>query len=175
MSLEHRRYLRQEKSKEDKQQSILCVSGIAPNPHHFAVKADLEIPYDKKVTCPFCLALGELNKFLTSTKKGISRSHVKCPFCHQGFLMRTLLLMTKWSAKEYAEWAQPYSHSGFWQKVNFDVWKDRLRIIGWTEEFWNRYKELKTNDSHENYADHMDRESEEWARRQQQIEEEQRA
>lgn len=161
-SMEHRKYLRQEKAKGDKKQAVLIGEGISPNPHHFAVKTDVFMPVDKKVTCPFCLGLQPFNLFLTSTKKGISRSIAKCPLCHQGFKLETLMKMSKWTAKEYAEWVQPYSHSGFWQKINFSVWRNRLQLMGWTDDFWNRYNELKGSDTNESYEDHMKRAQEEW-------------
>lgn len=76
--------------------------------------------------------------------------------------MRTLLNMSKWTAKQYADWVQPYSHSGFWKKINYSVWKDRLRLMGWTEAFWDRYKELKGDDTSESYEDHMAKAQTEW-------------
>jgi hypothetical protein len=70
----------------------------------------------------------------------------KCPLCGQGVHLRTLKLMSTCTAKQYAEWVWPYSKFGFWklvQLVPFSTWKDRLKLMGWTQEFWDRYKELK--------------------------------
>jgi len=65
--------------------------------------------------------------------------------------------MRKWTAKQYADWVYPYSHSGFWQKVKFETWKKRLFLMGWTEEFWDHYKELRADDGSESYSDYMNR------------------
>jgi len=37
--------------------------------------------------------------------------------------------------------------------VNFNLWKRRLELMGWTQEFWDRYKELKGEDRGESYED----------------------
>ena len=161
----HRKYMREEKAKEDKQQAILSTEGIAPNPQHYAMKTDVIIFTEKKVTCPFCLGLEQFGKFLTSTKKGFSHSDGKCPLCGQGMRLKTLLQMGKMTAREYAEWVQPYSHSGFFQKIDYTVWKNRLKLMGWTEEFWDRYNELKATDTHESYEKHMEKAQEEWRAR----------
>ena len=153
MSLEHKRYQRQVKAGSDKHQLVFTSQGVGRNPKAKTVDVNLAVPPDKKVTCPFCLGLSEFRLFLVSTKKGISRSMVKCPLCKQGLYLKTVVGMSKWTAAEYAGWVQPYSRSGFWKKVNFNLWKRRLELMGWTQEFWDRYKELKGEDRGESYED----------------------
>jgi transcription elongation factor Elf1 len=146
MSLESRRYKRQERARYDKAQTVLTEEGPAPNPRNYARKAQALVDPAKKVTCPFCLGLDEFRLFLVSTKKGVSRALGKCPMCGKGLKLRTLVEMVKWGPREYAEFVAPYASDGFWQKVPWDVWKDRLKIMGWTQPFWDRYHELRPQD-----------------------------
>lgn len=157
-SLEERRYRRQEAAKMDKSQTVFSPEGLKPNPITRVIKVmDTVLPLMKKVTCPFCLGLSPFRQYLVSTKKGISKSVGKCPLCDQGMFLKTLVGMDSWTATQYAGWVQPYSRNGFWKKVNFEVWKRRLQLMGWTQEFWDRYKELKGDDGSEGYGDYMER------------------
>jgi hypothetical protein len=143
MSLEHRRYLRQEKASFDRAQTVLTEKGAAPNPRTFTVK-HLALPdLNKRVTCPFCLGLEKFRLFLVSTKKGYSRSMGKCPLCGEGMRIKTLTDMLKWGPREYAQFVAPYASDGFWKKCKWEVWKERLALMKWTEEFWSRYHELR--------------------------------
>jgi transcription elongation factor Elf1 len=159
LSLERRRYLRRERVHTDPHQAILVDSGIAKNPSLYTTSetSTLFSPR-KKVTCPFCLGLEEFRQFLVSTKKGISTGSAKCPLCGLGFRMKSLVGMAKWTPKEYADWVYAYTADGFWKKVKFDTWKKRLFLMGWTNDFWLRYKELKGEDQkNESYTDYLDR------------------
>jgi hypothetical protein len=129
------------------------------------------LPMNKPVTCPFCLGLSEFHRFLMSTKQGISHSLGVCPLCGQGLQLKTLKLMSECTPEQFAEWIHKYK--GFWRKVtNFNRFRDRLWIMGWTKPFWRRYYALKAEDKaegmQEGYADYMNRlgreQAEEWNR-----------
>jgi transcription elongation factor Elf1 len=148
----------QERARRDPHQAVLANSGIDKNPSLYTViESSMAINPKKKVTCPFCLGLSEFRLFLVSGKKGISLGTAKCPLCGLTFRMKSLVCMAKWTAKEYADWVFEYSHAGFWTKVKFDTWKKRLYLMRWTEEFWERYHELKGEDKDESYTDYVDR------------------
>lgn len=151
--MERRRFLQRERARQDKQQTTLAPEGVKANPYVYAVKTEILPPPEKQVTCPLCLGLEQFNRFLVSNKKGISRSVGKCPLCGQGMFLKTLVHMEKCTAKQYAEWVYQYSRSGFWKKVDFAVWKRRLQLMGWTQDFWDRYKELKGEDQSESSED----------------------
>jgi transcription elongation factor Elf1 len=159
----HRRYLRQESARYDKAQAILTPEGVGPNPRAYSMRAQVLVEPQKKVTCPFCLGLEEFRLFLVSTKKGLSRSLAKCPLCLNGMRLKTLVDMLKWDAKKYAEFVAPYASDGFWKKCKFDVWKKRLLIMGWTQEFWDRYHELRGQAETESFSAYMSRKGREEA------------
>jgi len=155
LSLGAKRFKRQERARYDKQQTVLTPSGTAPNPRIYSVTQTMMIAPEKRVTCPFCLGLEQFRRFLVSGEKGISRGTVKCPICNMTFRMRSLMNMVKWTATEYADWVFDYSHSGFWNKVNFEVWKKRLYLMGWSSEFWDRYRSLKGEDTNESFTEYI--------------------
>lgn len=109
-------------------------------------------------TCPFCLALNQFSRFLISGKKGINRGSGKCPNCGLGMKLETLQKMQEWTKKGnssgvifYAEWVYEYRSSGFWQKIHayFPEWKKYLSMMGWTKEFWEKYKALKEENNYD--------------------------
>jgi hypothetical protein len=107
------------------------------------------------LACPFCLHQDKLSAFFVSTTTGISQSKACCPECHNGMLMKSLY--NDWGAKEYADWVFDYRKSGFWKKCPFDKWKKRLHDIGWSIEFWARYKQLKGDDDADTIFDDAER------------------
>jgi len=107
------------------------------------------------VFCPFCLYYCKLQAFLVSTKKGYSYSNANCPECKQGMRMSTLV--ADMNPEQFAEFVHPYAGSGFWKKVNFAQWNERLRKMGWSYRFWQRYKELKSEGSEEAYEAYIER------------------
>lgn len=146
-ALEHRRYLRQEKAKQDLYQRTLSQGGSEPNLNPFTVRPEPTLDISKKTTCPFCLGLSEFRLFLTSSKKGFNTYLGNCPLCHQNVTLRVLKNMRTWGPREFAEFVAPYSLEGFWKKMDFKTWKNRLTIMGWASEFWDRYHELKGTDN----------------------------
>lgn len=165
-SQEHKNYLRVEKAKHDKSQMVLCPSGIKVNPNVVVVAHEILLPLNKDVSCPFCLGLSEFRKFLVSNKQGISRSMGRCPLCGNGLQLKSLYRMSKTDAKGYANWV--FNYKGFWHKINFNQWKGRLQLMGWTSDFWDQYKALKgeqqeEGDETESFTDYINRKGQEQA------------
>jgi len=103
------------------------------------------------VLCPFCLHIGKINEFLISTKKGYHRNLGQCPECNNK--MRLSTLTAEWTPEQFAEFAYNYATSGYWQKVPFKKFNNRLYKIGWAKKFWDRYKQLKGEDTQETYEE----------------------
>ena len=149
MSLDHRRFVRQEHAKKDMQQTVFFQDtakqtiDFKGNPNKYATLTTKGIDPFRNTTCPFCLGYSRLRLFLQSTKKGFNRGIGKCPLCGQGAKLQTLVKMETWGPEEYAQFVFDYRSSGFWQKIDFASWKKRLALMGWTERFWNKYKELR--------------------------------
>ena len=89
--------------------------------------------------CPFCL--NESNKFVIENK-GL----IKCPNCSNYMKMKTLLFVKDCSNEEYARWVYEYRLSGFFKKINFEQWTKKLKELGMSYEFWEKYKQLKGED-----------------------------
>lgn len=152
MTQEHRKYIRGEKVKRDKEQMMFSFSGsLKSNPNIVVVAHTTVLPLEKQVSCPFCLGLSDFRKFLVSNKQGISTSMGKCRLCGQGMFLRSLKLMSETNAVGYTRWV--FAYKGFWKKINFHVWKGRLQLIGWTQEFWDEYKRLKGEAQKEGQTD----------------------
>lgn len=163
---EHRRYLRVEKVREDKNQTVLCPTGIKQNPNIVLISTETLLPLTKQVSCPFCLGLSEFRLFLVSNKQGISRSMGKCPLCGQGMFLKSLSMMEKTNAAGYAKWV--FTYKGFFHKIKFPQWKGRLQLMGWTGDFWEAYHALKgeqqeQGDESESFMDYVNRKGQEAA------------
>lgn len=159
MSKSHRRHIRQERAKADQYQTIFGKGCLPKTRIKTVTTIGFTLDVSQIVMCPFCLYQGKLQQFLISTKKGISQSRAQCPECKNGMIMKSLT--TDMTPEEYAEWCFAYSASGFWRKVPFERWKSRLAAIGWAQQFWDRYKELKGDSAVENYEDYVIRTQEE--------------
>jgi hypothetical protein len=96
------------------------------------------------VVCPFCLYQAKLSAFFISNKQGISQKKAHCPECNNGMEMSSLY--NDWGSKEYAQWVYKYRVFGFWKKCPFEIWKKRLKQMGWSLDFWIMYKQLKGED-----------------------------
>lgn len=135
------RWERDMKSSDDKQQVRFNVGGWLEKPAPPKVESFMVCNPNEIVMCPFCLFKAQLNRFFVSTKKGVSQGMASCPECHNGMRMKTLL--AEMDATQYAEFVFGYRISGFWKKCPFEAWKKRLKDIGWSYQFWTRYKALK--------------------------------
>jgi len=149
MSRELKKYKREQHAYADKQQTRLGFADHLEPSEMQKAKTETGIDYTQQVMCPFCLHQDKLQAFLVSTKKGISQSKANCPECHNGMMLRNLT--ADWTPEQYAEFCYGYARTGFWDKVPFTKWKERLSDIGWAIPFWNKYKSLK--------ADNQDMES----------------
>ena len=149
MSLGHRKFTRQERAKQDMQQTVFFQDAkektidFKGNPNQWVKFTEKGIDPFKNTTCPFCLGYNRLRLFLVSTKKGYDRGSGKCPLCGKGAKLQTLVKMETWGPEEYAAFVFDYRSSGFWQKIKFDTWKKRLGMMGWNEQFWNEYRRLR--------------------------------
>lgn len=163
--MSHRKYRREQNAKDDKQQTMLnpkTLSFIEP-------KQKPEVKITETFTgvyrCPFCLHLNKINAFLISTKKGYDKRLGHCPECNNNMMIKTLT--SEMTPEQFADFAFDYSRQGYWQKVPFAKFSERLAVIGWTQRFWTRYKELKGDSKPtESYQDYVMRTQEEEARAQ---------
>lgn len=112
--------------------------------------------YSGEYSCPFCLHRGKIYQFLISTKKGYHKGLGHCPECDNKMNLKTL---TKdMTPEQFAQFAYEYSCQGYWQKVPFGKFNQRLIDIGWAERFWMEYKKLKGDSTPtESYSDYIDR------------------
>jgi len=141
MVREKKLYDMHNKAKDDKQQIRFGAKAEVIQPKPAEITQFTTVNCNEPVMCPFCLHRAKLSSFFISTKKGISQGKAQCPECHNGMLMKSL--WAQWTLQEYAEWVFKYAKMGFWQKCPFHAWKERLRAIGWSYEFWKRYRDLK--------------------------------
>lgn len=167
-SRERRKYLREEMAKGDYSQACFTRDGRLEALRAAVFTEQSGMDLNKIVFCPFCLTDNKLQRFLVSTKKGISNSRAHCPNCDEGMLLFSLL--HDWTPETYAKWVFEYSRSGFWKKVNFEAWKRRLFERGWSEAFWEIYRQLKADNPSESYEDMMNRKGQEAAQQWQQEE-----
>jgi hypothetical protein len=164
MTSEHRRYVRDQASKKDKQQLRFGEKGEVKVDKPQQTSVFITVNFNEKVWCPICLYEDKLSRFLVSGKHGYQQGTAKCPECKN--TMRMSNLWNKWGAKEYAEFVFGYRLSGFWQKCPFYSWGKRLKAYGWSGEFWARYKALKGEDATESYFDYMERQAYEYVKQQ---------
>lgn len=64
-------------------------------------------------------------------------------------------LTKEMNPEQYAEWVYDYRRRGFFQKVPFKKWCDRMHKIGISFRFWKKYKQLK-GESEEDLEDKAD-------------------
>lgn len=139
---EHKKYTRQQIAIYDKQQTTLTKTGTQNNVQLCAVVV-LQFTPEKTVLCPFCLTPNKLMKFYISNKKGIDKRLGKCPNCQNNVMYKTLFNLLKWTPQQFAKWVFEYRLSGFWQKIVFKKWKQRLYELDMSLEFWQEYKKLR--------------------------------
>ena len=105
-----------------------------------------------------------MSAFEFKTPKGKVSKRRRCPECNNSMLERTLT--AEMTAEEYASFVFDYSLSGFWQKVKFGQFCERLRKLGISYEFWKKYKELKGKGYMEEEKEHFEDEQQKWAKEQ---------
>jgi hypothetical protein len=130
----------------DKEQTLFTQEGsIKPNDFQFAEKV-LAIRTDEKVICPFCLTPDKLHVFVIRKKTGVDHHSAYCPYCRTLMNLKTVLSVYKMTGAQFAKWVYEYNFGGrnqFFRKVNFNEWKERLKVLGLSYDFWEEYKKLK--------------------------------
>lgn len=160
--MEHRKYKREQKAQDDKQQTKLDFSSPTFVKSKQQKKVDMTVQHTGTYMCPFCLHQDKFEKYLIISKKGFDKRLGKCPECSKQMMLRTLT--EEMTPEQFAQFAFNYAADGYWQKVSFDKFNKRLREIGWLKPFWLKYKQLKGDDTTETYIEYMTRQQEEWAR-----------
>jgi transposase-like protein len=114
---------------------------------------------DLTVTCPYCLYTDRISKFTIKLKSGkVSDKRFQCPDCKE--IMHKNTLTAKMTIEEYAKWVAALGKN-FWSRVQFDKFKQRLKELGISREFWEIYK--KTKKELETYEEYLERKQrEEW-------------
>lgn len=140
-----KKYKRSEDAKADLNQLMFSSSGEVKARDNVSIK-NTTVNLMQIVFCPFCLHHDKLQKFIVSTKTGLS-SKGCCPKCNNGMMLRNLL--REWTPESYADWVFNYARSGFWSKISFAEWKEKLSAMGWSEDFWVKYKMLKAEAAEE--------------------------
>jgi len=105
--------------------------------------------------CPFCLHKDKIEAYLISTKKGYHKGLGLCPECKNKMQLKTLT--SKMTPEQFAEFAYGYRADGYWQKMPFTKFNERLKQIGWAQRFWNKYRQLKGEDTTESYEQYIER------------------
>lgn len=142
-----------EKALYDKKQLIFTAQGsLKSNEFRFAKVEEKAIDFNKKVTCPFCLSWQTLNKFLISTKEGYHKGLGHCQECNQNVQFKTLFNLGQWTPEQYAKFVVDYPPAGFFKKIKFDEWKNRLNLMKWGQRFWTEYRRLNPKIEEESHA-----------------------
>lgn len=153
--MEHKKYLRQQKAKEDIEQTKLAITI-----NNIAIQKGIGKSHDtnfniymykKPLICPFCLNVDILEHFIDKENKrylkdGIFNKHLAlCPNCGTHLTWKTLVNVLNMNPTQFADWVFVYATDGvFWKKIkNFKQWNNRLYEMGFSFIFWKRYKELK--------------------------------
>ena len=116
----------------------------------------------KEYTCPFCLCTKPLYAFYIRIKKGYSEKRFECPDCKQ--IVRRKTLFKVQSVEEFAEWMFDTFQ---WNRVSFDKFRQRLKEMGISYQFWNHYKKYKEEltsgkTEMEQYEEHLEEQQKEW-------------
>lgn len=150
-------------AKYDKNQTLIVDGKLKPNTFLFAVVEEKKIDFTKKETCPFCLSWLPLNAFIISTKKGYHQSLGKCKACGQGMKLKTIFTLGKGTPEAYAKFVVEYPPGAFFEKVKqglgFERWKARLKLMGWSQRFWEEYRRLNPKFDDENEEKYKDYEA----------------
>jgi transcription elongation factor Elf1 len=153
------KYKREQTAKEDLKQSILNPENLEKVDLRKKTVVTVTTMYTGLYRCPFCLHEGLIKHFLISTKKGYHMGLGKCPECGNQMQLKTLT--SKMTPEQFAEFAYGYRLSGYWSKVKFSVFNQRLKELGINFRFWKRYKELKGEEPTEGYEQYLMRKQQE--------------
>lgn len=123
-------------SETDKQQTIFVNGQIQKNNRKYIIEKP-KIDFNTKVLCPFCLTDNTLDKFAKD------RAWYKCPNCNNLLTLKTCVNIIKMNPKQFAKWVFEYRLSGFFSKIKFKEWNQKLWELGVSQEFWEEYKLLR--------------------------------
>jgi len=153
------KWKREQAALDDKKQSIL--NPQLPDKVEMRRKNVVEFTaaHTGLYRCPFCLHEAKIERFLISTKAGYHKGLGKCPECENQMQLKTLT--EKMTPEQFAEFALRYSTAGYWQKVKFTVFNQRLKDLGAAVKFWKRYRELKGEETTEGYEAYLMRKQQE--------------
>lgn len=129
---------KQMKVYDDNRQTLLSPEGCTSRLSLNIIKG---VEYTGYYYCPFCLHKAKMIDFRIRKGDGYSKEMVLCPDCNNRMMIRSLA--NDMTIEEYAEWVFRYSLNGFWGKCPFEKFSGRLKALGWSYQFWERYKELK--------------------------------
>lgn len=111
----------------------------------------------RELTCPYCLYTGTAGKFQIRLKSGAaSEKRFKCPDC--GEVMRRDTLFGEKTVEEFAEWLYD---TQAWGRVSFNKFRQRLKDMGISWQFWSHYKEHKKEFAAESPDDYYMRQQQE--------------
>lgn len=150
-----KKYKREQQARDDKAQAVLAPEKQSFMRERGRVISTSSMALTGQYMCPFCLYVGNIQKFLVSTKKGVSQKTAKCPDC--GNTMRMKTLTYDFTIEQFAQWCCQYALSGFWKKVPFQKFNRRLKELGIRYRFWKAYKIFKGEDTTESYEDYIAR------------------
>ena len=155
--------------KADEPQTVLSHS-LTPERRITPSKMQTKIEWlNPTYLCPFCLHEGPISDYEFKTPKGKISAMAQCPECHNKMRKRTLT--EPMTPQQYASFVFFYAQSGFWKKVNFRQFNERLRALGIAHEFWQEYKKLKGKGYIAEQEEHYEQEQEKWHKEQEQQEE----
>jgi len=163
------KYQREYDIRQDKQQcklDPLSKTGIKFKPQDII---EVTVAHKSIYLCPFCLHRGKIEEYLISTKKGYHKGLGKCPECNNKMQLKTLT--SNMTPEQFAEYAHGYRTSGYWSKVPFSKFNERLKEINWAIRFWGKYRQLKGESTDESYDDYIQRKQYEQAKEEGWIEE----
>lgn len=136
----------QQKAIEDIQQCTLNPDLTINKNTHIIAEQQPNIKYDDIVLCPFCLTSNQLYYF--NIRKGLR----VCPKCGSNLKLSTLSKIK--NLDSFVDFVFGYRFSGFWDKICMDItpktkddrfneWNKRLKELGLSYDFWEKYKLLK--------------------------------
>lgn len=151
---EHRKYVREQETKQDKQQTKFTIGIkqiLIQKETTQTTKQLTNLNIKQNLICPFCLNVEILEHFIDKENKQykkdlqITKHLAICPNCNQKIQWKTLFSILNMKTEQFAEWVFEYAFGGnFWSKIsNFKHWNQRLYEMGMVYDFWKRYKELK--------------------------------
>jgi len=126
-------------------------------PEKTVPKTTVTVEVDTTVTCPFCLYTDDITRFMIRLKSGKhSEKRFQCPDCKQKMLKETLT--KKMTVEEYAEWVHDLGGRYFWSRCQFSKFKQRLKDLGISRQFWDAYRKLKEEKGEtETYEEYLER------------------